>query len=256
MPATGHHLHAPGEETSIRIDPKPQRSAADERHVVALPFPGGGFGERCDQFVIELRLGRRTGAVLDLAGDEDHAVAGDRELSLAALAPELEHDLAVVTDVEVGDALGAGLARGIERHFHAERKAVGGLNAVHDGKADKRDRHKHGNATNEFERNHAAPRKTTAALFYWTHIALNRFGSEKNGTENAPRRLDRGDSTCLRSGPLFYHHHRERIDIGLQGDQHADEARQHDRVQEDVAQDRALVAVPVGGGGGHHDRLG
>src|SRR5262249_6058950 len=116
---------------SMRIDPEPQRLAADERHIVALAIPGGGFAERCDQFVIELRLVRWTAAILDLAGDEDHGVAGDRELPLAALAPELQHDLAMVTDVEVGHALGARQARGIERHLHAERKLLGRFDATH-----------------------------------------------------------------------------------------------------------------------------
>ena len=95
-----------------------------------VPLPGGGFAQGRDQFIIELRLVRRTGAVIDRAGDKDHGIARDRKLSLAALAPELQHDLAMVADIEVGHALGARLARCIERHLHAERKTVGGRGAA------------------------------------------------------------------------------------------------------------------------------
>src|SRR3984893_6270968 len=44
-------------------------------------------------------------------------------------------------------------------------------------------------------------------------------------------------------------------DVGLQHHQHADQAGQHDGMQEHEAQDRPLVAKPVGGGGTHDDRL-
>jgi len=65
----------------------------------------------------------------------------------------------------------------------------------------------------------------------------------------------RGSCRLPLPAALFQNHHRERIDVGLQRHQHADEAGQHDRMQEDVAQDRTLVAVPVGRGRGDDDRL-
>ena len=87
---------------SVRVEPEAQRLGADEGDEIALPPPGRGFAQRRDQIVVGLRRVRRTGAVLHLAGDKDDGVAGDRELALAALAPEFEDDLAIVADVEVG----------------------------------------------------------------------------------------------------------------------------------------------------------
>src|SRR6186713_2650304 len=75
--------------------PEAQRLGAEQGQHVALPLPGLDAAQRCDEFVVRLSPGRRAGTVLDLAGDEDHGVAGDGELALAALAPELQHHLAI-----------------------------------------------------------------------------------------------------------------------------------------------------------------
>ena len=114
-----------------------------------------------DQIIIGLGLLGRTGTVLHRAGDKDHGIAGDRELALAALAPELEHDLAVVADIEIGHAFGAGQPRGIQRHLHAERKAVGGFGAVNGRQEQQRKRRNRDNADGGFEQNHAAPRRSS-----------------------------------------------------------------------------------------------
>ena len=54
---------------------------------------------------------------------------------------------------------------------------------------------------------------------------------------------------------LFEQQLRERIDVGLQRHQHADKAGQHDRMQKDIAHDRAFVAVPVGRGRGDNESI-
>ena len=46
---------------SVRVDAKPQRLRADERHEIALPLPGARFRQRRDQLVIGLCAIRRTG---------------------------------------------------------------------------------------------------------------------------------------------------------------------------------------------------
>ena len=48
---------------------------------------------------------------------------------------------------------------------------------------------------------------------------------------------------------------RERVDVGLQHHQAAHQHREHDAVEEHIAQDVAFVAVPAGRGGGHDDGL-
>src|SRR6516164_1021847 len=49
---------------------------------------------------------------------------------------------------------------------------------------------------------------------------------------------------------------RERINVGLQEDQHPDQASQGNAVPEDVSQNATLVSVPFRGGAGNDDALG
>src|ERR1700741_4193218 len=89
-----------GEEFAlVRVDPEAQLLRAHQGDEVALAPPGRGIAERGDQIVVGLRAIRRAVSALHRAGDEDDGVAGHRELALAALAPELEHHLAVVADL-------------------------------------------------------------------------------------------------------------------------------------------------------------
>src|SRR5438046_5743095 len=76
--------------------------------------------------------------------------------------------------------------------------------------------------------------------FYWTSMSLARLIDAQNAapTSKSPRHR-RGDYRALVAAALFQNHQRERIDVGLQCHQHADEAGQHDRVQEYVTKDRA-----------------
>ena len=90
---------------------------SDEGDEIALPLPGGGLAQRRDQVVVGLRPRRRTGAILQRTGDKDHGVAGHRKLALAALAPQFEHDLAVVADLQVRQSLRSGLTRRVQRHL-------------------------------------------------------------------------------------------------------------------------------------------
>src|SRR5262249_55734991 len=101
--------------TSVRVDPELQRPRSDEGDKIALPLPGGGLGERDHQIVIQLRAVGRASTVLHWTWNKDHAVARHRELALAALAPELEDDLAIVADVKIGDPFRSGLTRRVER---------------------------------------------------------------------------------------------------------------------------------------------
>src|SRR5260370_24561280 len=59
----------------------------------------------------------------------------------------------------------------------------------------------------------------------------------------------------LAASVLLRDHRRERIDIGLQHHEDADKASQRDRMLEHEAQNSAFMPIPVGGGGGDHDRL-
>src|SRR5713101_10208392 len=75
---------------------------------------------------------------------------------------------------------------------------------------------------------------------------IDQIGGHELSRQKKPRGpLAAGISSASSKPVLFQDHRRERIDIGLQGHQHADEACQHDRVQEHVTQDRTLVTVPV-----------
>src|SRR5438876_6383807 len=97
--------------TSIGVEAESQRPGADEGHEITLPLPGGGFAQGRDQFIVGLRPRRRAGAIFDGTRDEDHGIAGDRELALAALAPQLKHGLAVVADFHVRQPFRSGLTR-------------------------------------------------------------------------------------------------------------------------------------------------
>src|SRR6201996_5231720 len=94
-----------GKIDSVRVDAELQRPCTDKGNGVAMTAPVGGFRQGGDEVVVGLRLVRRAGALLHLPGHEDHGIAGDRELALAALAPEFQHDFAVVADIEVRYAL-------------------------------------------------------------------------------------------------------------------------------------------------------
>src|SRR5262249_41838856 len=108
----------------IRVEPETQRLRAGQGDEITLTAPGPDIAERRKQIVVGLRAVGRAIAILHRPGDKDDSVAGDRELALAALAPELESPLAFVADVERRDALGAGHARGIQRHLEAEGKLL------------------------------------------------------------------------------------------------------------------------------------
>src|SRR5450759_5994739 len=74
--------------------------------------------------------------------------------------------------------------------------------------------------------------------------------------KKSPRAKACGDFHWVWSQPvLLQDHQRERIDIGLQHHEHADKARQYDRMPETISKDRTFVTVPVGRGGGDDDRL-
>src|SRR5262245_41241000 len=86
----------------VRVDPEAQLLRADQGDEVALTPPGRRIAQGRDQIVVGLRAILRTAPVLHRAGHEDDGVTGHRELALAALAPELEHDLAIVADLKRG----------------------------------------------------------------------------------------------------------------------------------------------------------
>src|SRR4051812_30853834 len=94
----------------VRIDPEAQRLRACERYQVALPLPGCGFAQRRDQLIVGLRARRRTAAVLQGTCEKHHGIAGDGELPLAGLAPQLQRDLTAVADIQRRQPLRAGLA--------------------------------------------------------------------------------------------------------------------------------------------------
>ena len=148
----------------IRIDAKPQRFRADERDEIALPLPGGGIRQRRNQIVIGLRPVWRAAAVLHFAGDENHGIAGHRELALAALAPEFENDFAGVADFDVGNALRSRLTSDIERHFGSERKAIIGCQRRADihGGSRQQDRRDPCPFQHACEQNHEASRTINA----------------------------------------------------------------------------------------------
>src|SRR6185503_12652230 len=78
--------------------------------------------------------------------------------------------------------------------------------------------------------------------------ALNRIEQQRYRQARYPRRCDAGIFPDPTSGrKLFQDHLRERMDVGLQHDEQADKTSQRDRMLEDEAQDRAFMAVPVGG---------
>ena len=54
---------------------------------------------------------------------------------------------------------------------------------------------------------------------------------------------------------MAHHHGGERPDIGLEGNEDANEAGKRDGVEEDVAQNHALLAMIIGGSGRHDDTL-
>jgi hypothetical protein len=74
--------------------------------------------------VSSLRPRRRTGAILERSGDEDHSIARHRKLALAALAPQFEYRLAVIANLQRRQPLRSGLTRHIQRHLQPERKAA------------------------------------------------------------------------------------------------------------------------------------
>jgi hypothetical protein len=76
-----------------------QRLRSDEGNEIALPLPGRGFAQGGDQFVVGLRPRRRAVMILKRPGDKNHGIASDRELALAALAPQFQLRLAVVADL-------------------------------------------------------------------------------------------------------------------------------------------------------------
>jgi hypothetical protein len=55
---------------------------------------------RCDEIVVGLCPRRCAAPILQLTRDEDHGIAGDRELARAGLAPQIELGLAVVADLK------------------------------------------------------------------------------------------------------------------------------------------------------------
>src|SRR5206468_7793723 len=85
----------------IGIEPEAQRLGADEGNEIALPLPGRRIAQGGDQIIVGLRAIRRAGPVLHRAGDEDHGIARDRKLALAALAPEFEYDFAGIADLQI-----------------------------------------------------------------------------------------------------------------------------------------------------------
>src|SRR5579864_276022 len=87
-------------ERSVRVQVKLQGPGSHEGHLIAPPPPGGGFAERGNQIVVRLRPRRRTVAALQLAGNEDHRIARDRELACPGLAPQIELRLAIVADLK------------------------------------------------------------------------------------------------------------------------------------------------------------
>src|ERR1700691_1235651 len=74
-------------QPSIRVDAESQRFGSRKGNQIAAPPPGGGIAERCDKVIVGLCPRRRTVAVLQLAGSEDHRIARNRELTGAGLAP-------------------------------------------------------------------------------------------------------------------------------------------------------------------------
>src|ERR1700692_1136419 len=84
----------------VGIDPESQRLGSDERNQIALPLPGRGLAQGCDQFIVSLRPGQRAVTILHRTGDEDNGITRDRKLTPAALAPQFERRFAVVADLQ------------------------------------------------------------------------------------------------------------------------------------------------------------
>jgi hypothetical protein len=111
----------------VRVDLEPQRFRSHERDEIALPLPGRGCAQRRGQLIVGLRARRRTGAILQRTRDKNDGVAGYRKLALAALAPQLEDDLAAVADFEGRKPLRSRLTCHVQRHLKPERKLVLGV---------------------------------------------------------------------------------------------------------------------------------
>src|SRR5579871_3176303 len=72
---------------SVGVDAEAQGFRSDKGHQIAAPPPGRDLAERCGNFVVGLRLCRRTVAALQLARNEDDGVSRDRKLTHTRLAP-------------------------------------------------------------------------------------------------------------------------------------------------------------------------
>ena len=98
-----------------------------------------------------------------------------------------------------------------------------------------------------------------AATASWgARTATARARSSSTIARGRHRRNDAEGRGGLSAAPavLALMHDHAREDVSLQHHEDADEAGERDRVEEDVAQDRAFMAEPVGRRRGHDDRLG
>src|ERR1700733_10847239 len=121
----GTPTNRPGNSrSSIGVDVESQESGSRKGHQIAPPPPGGGLAERCDKVIVGLGPRRRTVAILQLTGNKDHRVAGDRELARAGLAPWIDFCFAIVAYLKRRNPLRSGLGQRIQHHLESEWKAL------------------------------------------------------------------------------------------------------------------------------------